>query len=374
MKAVERIVEAHPVLRARIVEREDGPWLEFGHPIEVRTEASDPYRSKDAFMRGFDIFGGELCRFQIHEWEGAVTLLMDAHHIVFDGVSFAPMAMDLACAINGIGIPIDDGVLHTASYDVSSRGRTRYERSKALAERAVTGCCVDFLPESPCDRFFGDLEERFSTSKDEIRSCVKKNDTSVTAFFATALEYAFKNMSGKEKCLFFITEDGRGHMDLSGSIGMYARGFPAAVAIRDRSPGRVLSKMTDHVMASIAYDEYPYWELRRYMDVESTVRLQYAHFTNIDADAIENAPFEVEPLIRDGYRPLTDLWIKVSDDGDGYSMQMFASERYDDQTVSRVAEEFDKAVRFLTDSLNRRPSSHTVYPLSIFMPRMARSR
>jgi amino acid adenylation domain-containing protein len=351
--AVKRLVDAHPILRARIAEREDGPWLTFDGPADIKVVNADPADSKDAFVRGFDIFGGELCRFQVHEWEGAVSLLMDAHHIVFDGVSFVPMAMDFACAINGIGIPMDDGVLRSASYDVSSRGRTRYNRSKALAERAVIGCSADFLEERPCERVFGDFEGGFSTPRDRIAECVKKNDTSVTAFFATALEYAFKNISGKEKCLFFITEDGRGHMDLSGSIGMYARGFPAAVAIRERSPAKVLQKMTDHVMASMTYDEYPYWELRRYMDVESVVRLQYAHFTGMDSDIVDRVPFEVEPLIRSGYRPLTDLWIRVSDDGDGYSLQIYASERYDDAVVSEVAEEFDKAVAFLTEELSR---------------------
>ncbi|MBP5203586.1 MAG: hypothetical protein J6Z16_03010, partial [Candidatus Methanomethylophilaceae archaeon] len=114
-----------------------------------------------------------------------------------------------------------------------------------------------------------------------------------------------------------------------------------------------LQKMTDHVMASMTYDEYPYWELRRYMDVESVVRLQYAHFTGMDADIVDKVPFDVEPLIRSGYRPLTDLWMRVSDDGDGYSLQIYASERYDDAVVSEVAEEFDKAVGFLTKELKR---------------------
>ncbi|MDR1884634.1 MAG: amino acid adenylation domain-containing protein, partial [Synergistaceae bacterium] len=130
------VVEVHGCLKARLEER--GGDLMFVRseraadiPI-IRTDDAGFIDAKKIFVQPFDLLKGPLFRAKIYRTESSVHLLMDFHHIIFDGASCNIFMEDLANAYQGRPIPPEE--ISSFESDAEERALEGGEAWNASAE------------------------------------------------------------------------------------------------------------------------------------------------------------------------------------------------------------------------------------------------
>ena len=102
--AVDTVLSRHPLLCQAVVDRDGLPQLvPAATPpslSEVDGDPADVLRRET--LRPFDVATGPLCRFTLVRRPGGVTLIVVAHHIVFDGGSKDVLVHDLAAGYRGM--------------------------------------------------------------------------------------------------------------------------------------------------------------------------------------------------------------------------------------------------------------------------------
>lgn len=58
-----------------------------------------------------------------------MSLFLDIHHIINDGVSYGVISERILKALRGEEIPLDKGILESAAYDAGRHSGKAYERS-----------------------------------------------------------------------------------------------------------------------------------------------------------------------------------------------------------------------------------------------------
>ncbi|SEG80945.1 amino acid adenylation domain-containing protein [Actinacidiphila yanglinensis] len=101
--AVAAVLVRHPVLGRAVVERDGEPYL-VPAPVppslaEADGDPDDVLRAES--LRPFDLAAGPLARFTLVRRPGGVSLIVVAHHVVFDGTSKDVLVHDLAAAYRG---------------------------------------------------------------------------------------------------------------------------------------------------------------------------------------------------------------------------------------------------------------------------------
>jgi amino acid adenylation domain-containing protein len=105
-KAVSEIADAHPALRAALFMRENEIWQSYTDRWLHKTEIVSADEEEmpliiSAFVRPFNLFDSPLFRTKICRTEKNLHLLLDFHHIVFDGLSADIFMRELTRAYKG---------------------------------------------------------------------------------------------------------------------------------------------------------------------------------------------------------------------------------------------------------------------------------
>lgn len=333
-----------PVTSSRIILRDGEPYMVFDVEPEIPIVHDDPKNVEKEFVKHFDLIGQPLCRFLLCEWNGKITLFQDYHHIVFDGMSIVAMIGTICDVIENKSRHIDDGILLTSAYDSVMKGTERYEISRKLAESAIIGSCSGYLQDDPSEQSKS-IIRKLSADGNRICDYVAKNKTSITAFLSTVLGCTFNRISGRDRCLFFLTEDGRGHLDLKNSVCLYAKGIPVSVETNGKNRETILSEVSDHVFKNTSYDEYAVWEMMRDYGVEWNIRLQYAGYYKIGKEVIGNDVVN----LRDVNSEITDLWVMVREEEKGFAVIMIRSKKFSDRQMEEIFCTMDEMVNEFLD-------------------------
>ena len=104
-RALEKLAEAHEVLRARLIESDGEPHFVFDRDarafdfLDLSVASARTHALGESMRRPFDLAKGPLWRVEVrHEEDGSSTLLLVVHHIVLDAASQRTLLNDLAAA------------------------------------------------------------------------------------------------------------------------------------------------------------------------------------------------------------------------------------------------------------------------------------
>ena len=279
-----KLFEAFPILRARVQNGGDGPLLAFDAEPEI-TEAA---RSEiESFVRPFDM---ERClsRFLISDDGGSAALCADFHHMIFDGTSLGILLERFFPLMTGEASgPADRGMLRQVSFeqniDSDYRSAAHDFFDGMLADRDEAHdlmACIN-----------GDEEyefiESFDVNTERLGSFLKSHSLTYNQFFTGVFGYALSRFTGCDKVLFNMVEDGRGHIDLSESVGMFVKTLPVLMDCSNRKTDSFLRYCSGIVNSVMKYDMYPFRLLAGEYDLNSNVIFQYSH--DLFSDAVNNS-------------------------------------------------------------------------------------
>ena len=277
--AVENVVRRHEALRTRVVNNEDGPKLVVQDTalVPVDTVRCSPAELDEVLTelarRPFLLSEAPLMRVHmIRTGDADVTLLLNVHHIVFDGWSSALLLQELAESYAayeaGREPQLPELTVQYADYsfwlhDKIDRGA--FDADLTYWQKQLAGCsAVLNLPRDvarPAAPTFAGLETRFEVSSQlsaRVQQFAQQGRTTPNVVLLAAWVTLLARLSGQHEIMVGSAVAGRSNPELQHLIGF----FSDIVALRlyprpEMSFVDLVAEVTTTVFDAVAHQDAP---------------------------------------------------------------------------------------------------------------------
>ena len=233
------------------------------------------------FVRPFDLEAGPLYRFELCHTPEGDALLLDVHHIVFDGTSAEVLTNQIDRAYDGKEIPCEELTV----FDVSA-AEAGLEASAAdldfFADKLGSGEWQDSpvsdvieinAPKGASSLTLG-CERRFSQR--EIKHFARNLGITENTVFLTAFAYALAKMNASPVSDFCTVSTGRRDPRLASSVGMFVKTLPMRLSLDEKAPLKdVLAIVQGDFFSTMAAGSVPFAQLAAEYGVNTGVAFVY---------------------------------------------------------------------------------------------------
>ncbi|MBP5203582.1 MAG: AMP-binding protein, partial [Candidatus Methanomethylophilaceae archaeon] len=314
--ALEKVLEAYPVLSSRITDKNGEPWLVFDAKPEVRTdEPESPVLSR--CLSSFSVSDGKI--------RGLIS------HIVFDGMSYAVLADSLSRAFAGETLERDDGVLVSSAFDRSVKGDGRFAEAERMFDSMLCDGDADSGLVGDSGRP-GELTQELSSRVEDIKRFAKSCGSSMGTLMTSVFAYTVSRFSGRSDSVFCVLNNGRSLPGLERSVGMFVRTVPVRIDCSDRSIKEFVSMASKTAYGSIASGFVPFRELSGKYGVKADVLFQHMPAMEYSVDGSSDS---------NGAGGIADLIAITAEHQDKVRLILSHSSRFSDEYMDRFAKTFD---------------------------------
>ena len=266
-KAVKQVVESHPELGVHFTTQGDTivQTMEDSVPIEVLTKEMtddelDQYKTE--FVRPFNLQKAPLYRFEVVKTPSAVHLLMDIHHLVFDGAS-----ADLL--IRQIGTVLDGSIVEKESYtyldfvddQLKAEDNEAFKTAQQFFAEKLQSCegaseIPSDLPKTDAQGFIGEAVclPDFDKATAFCRSC----QITPAHLFLAATSYVVSRYTNNREVYLSTVSSGRSNLKIADTVGMFVNTLALGINIDDVTVVEYLKKTGDVFDETLRHEDYPF--------------------------------------------------------------------------------------------------------------------
>ena len=353
--AIGKLLDIYPILSARTIN--DNETLSFS--FDAKPEIGfGSIKDIDSFVKPFDL-EKSLSRFLIVVNDDYNSLCIDFHHLVFDGSSGNIVLNSLICLLEGNDVDsVDDGVLRQISFEENISEAYMKKAQEffdiILADREEAYGLLGSIKRDEGDDAHGllgsiktddgnkgaDFEyvDIFEIDNGSLSSFLQNNSLTHNQYFCSVFAYALSRFAGSSKVLFNLIEDGRGHIDLSESVGMFVRTLPLIIDCQNQEISSFLAYSSDAIKSAMKHDLYPYRLLANQYDLNSDILFQYSHdlFSSIYGE--DEFGFDVEDLKQEAVGDLAFFIFNIGHDK--FGIRILYSEKFSYELIEGFAESY----------------------------------
>ncbi|HAL18473.1 MAG TPA: hypothetical protein DCO86_02465, partial [Spirochaetaceae bacterium] len=380
-QAVAAVIKAHASVNVHfetidsqvMVVANDSDEIEI--PIFDMSQAEkDKYKAE--FSKAFHLNKGPLYSFAIIRSAESVCLVLDFHHLVFDGYSLDLFFGDLSDELSG---------RHLAAEGANYADFVKWQQGMLGGEAAI-----EF------DRYFAGIFEKFESPSQitpdkpksdapgksrTVRSvlpqsladkAVKRTGVSEAAFFLAAVNYVVARLTNSDNVYISTISSGRSEVRFSRTFGMFVNTLPLASELSQGAIDDYIKGVADGFARAIEHENYPFAQVADKWGY--SVKVMYAYQRDIVQKP--EIPGLVSELADESNDLMFPIFVRIVDDGGNPAIEV----KYDDSmysegfagkiakycctVASRFAEDGGKKLRgvSLLDESERRllDSFHTV--------------
>ena len=264
---VKRVIEAHPELGVHFT-TEGGvimQTLQDSAPVEVAiSEMSDSELSeyKHNFVRPFNLQKPPLYRFEVVKTETGVYLLMDVHHLVFDGGSADLFIRQTGLALEGGSVEKESYTyLDFADDQQKAEGCDTFRASaQFFAERLAT--CEGAseiptdLPKSNRQGFIGEAVCRID--HDKVSSACRRQEITPAHLFLAAVAYVVARYTNNREVYLSTVSSGRSNLKIADTVGMFVNTLALGINVGDVTVSEFLHQTADTFDQTLRHEDYPF--------------------------------------------------------------------------------------------------------------------
>ena len=289
--AIYKLLDIHPILSARVINNKGVLSLVFDAKPQIIVGTINDI---DSFVKPFEL-DDYLSRFLIVETGESILLYVDCHHLIFDGSSINVLLNHLLEILRGGKISsVDNGVLRQISFEESIDSNYINEAKKffnrMLADQSEVNNLLDSIEidDSKNNTYINE----FHIDENKLGSFLKTLNITPNQFFSSVFAYTLSRFTGSPKVLFNLIEDGRGHVDLIDSVGMFVCTLPLLINCENQKVFSFLTETGNIISSTMKHDLYPFSLLAKEYDLNSSISFQYAH--NIFKDSLKQDIVELQ--------------------------------------------------------------------------------
>ena len=331
-KAIYKLAEIFPVLSARILVDENRISFRFDGKLQISIGSIDDI---DSFVQPFEL-DKCLSRFLIIEEES--ILCIDCHHLILDSTSRIIFLNKLSDILDGTAIgSVDDGVLRQSAFE-EKLSEDDLNQAKEFFDAMLSDMeeVYDLMPSIAKDKCDGELYCDFNLDSAYLKSFLENHSITYIQFFTSVFAYTLSRFTGSPKAFFNLIVNGRTHMDLKDSVGMFVRTLPLLFNCENQKIGSFLKYNSTLINSAMKYDFYPYSQLANEYDFSSNILFQYVYNLIYNSDESKNIS-SVEELEHD---KVGDLSFYVYNHENYFKIRVTYSNKYSKDLIEHFVESY----------------------------------
>ena len=265
--AVKQVVEAHPELSVHFTTEGDTivQTLADSIPVVVPvTEMSDKELAayKTEFVRPFNLQAPPLYRFEVVRTESGVKLLMDVHHLVFDGGS-ADLFIRQICSV------LDNTAVEKETYTYfdfvsdqqAAEDSDAFRASQAFFAEKLQTCegaseiSAD-LSQTEQQGFIG--EAVCPTDFDKVTAFCRQQEITPAHLFLAAVGYVVSRYTNSREVYLSTISSGRSNLKIADTMGMFVNTLALGLNINDVTVSEYLKQVGETFDETLRHEDYPF--------------------------------------------------------------------------------------------------------------------
>ncbi|MBO4607978.1 MAG: amino acid adenylation domain-containing protein, partial [Prevotella sp.] len=267
VKAVKSVVESHPELSVHFTTEGDAIVQTTDGSVAVEvpvTEMSDERLAtyKNEFVRPFNLQKPPLYRFEVVKTPSTVHLLIDVHHLVFDGGSADILIRQINAAIEG-NAPEKEGYtyLEFVNDQQAAEDTDAFRESQSFFAEKLQTCegaseIPADLPKTERQGMIGEVVCKPDFEK-ATAFCREQKITPAHLFLAATAYVVSRHTNNREVYLCTVSS-GRSNLKISDTIGMFVNTLALGMSIDDVTVGEFLQSVSSTFDETLRHEDYPF--------------------------------------------------------------------------------------------------------------------
>ncbi|MBO4851767.1 MAG: amino acid adenylation domain-containing protein [Prevotella sp.] len=366
-EAVKRVVESHPELSVHFTTQGNDimQTLEGSVPVEVplsimTDEELTTY--KNDFVRPFNLQKAPLYRFEVVKTASAVHLLMDIHHLVFDGGSADLFIRQLHAALEGKAIE-KEGYTYldfVADQQEAESSDTFRAAQQFFAEKLQTCEGASEIPaDLPKSNRQGLIGEAVCLPDyDKAAAFCRQHEITPAHLFLAATAYVVSRYTNNREVYLCTVSSGRSNLKIADTVGMFVNTLALGLNVGDVTVNEYLQQTSSTFDQTLRHEDYPFARIAT--DYAFRPAIAYAYQVGVlSAYTVDGKPVGQELL--ELIVPKFPINIKIESRG--------VVVQYDDAVYSeRLAQSLAESIVAVAENMASHPDGK-VRQLSIISPR-----
>jgi amino acid adenylation domain-containing protein len=264
---VKRVIESHPELSVHFTTEGDTivQTTDDSVPVEVGiTEMTEEElaKYKKEFVRPFNLQKAPLYRAEVVKTAGGVHLLLDLHHLVFDGGSADLLIRQLNAALEGKEVEKEtyNYLDFVADQQAAEETEAFKEAQRFFAERLQT--CEGAseipadLPKSDEQGFIG--EAVCPADLDKANAFCREQGITPAHLFLAATSYVISRYTNNREVYLCTVSSGRSNLKIADTVGMFVNTLALGLNIDDVTVSEFLKQASNTFDQTLRHEDYPF--------------------------------------------------------------------------------------------------------------------
>ena len=346
-QALKQLINAHPAFNIHFETQGDDVIQVCDADMEPqvsRREMTEEELStyQQQFILPFHLERGPLYRMEVVQTEKRVAVLMDVHHLIFDGASFDLFAHQLCDVLDGKTLESERlGFLQFSQEQRQAEGSDAYQEAKAYFAEVMKECegCTeltdDFTP-SEAHGHVAQVVRPFDFTKVE-EFCKQLNVTPASMMLAVSY-YTLSRYTNSRHVYISTISNGRSNLRLSDTTGMFVNTLPLAGFVKEQSVEDFIRRTSQDLEQTMRHEQYPFARIAADYDFSANTTYTY-QLGVFEEHAIGGEKIAIQSLEVDVPKQKLDIII-IQQNGQPVVCLEYDDAFYSEKTIAGFAESF----------------------------------
>ena len=303
-------------------------------------------RYKQEFVRPFNLNRGPLYRFEIVTTEQQVYLLMDVHHLVFDGASFDLFLNQLCDIMNGKALETEN--MSYASFvqeEKEAENSEDFAAASAWFQERLSGC--EGVTEIPSD-LANPIEQGVIATvaspidMETVSAFCRMYNITPAHLTLAATFYTLSRFCNDERLCITTISNGRSNLRISTTIGMFVNTLALCTQIGEQTVKDFLQKVSEDFDKTLEHERYPFAKIAADYDLSAEIMFAY-QMGVINRYTCQGAELEIENLELNVPKFRVAFYIREYQDKPSVCVE-YDNGRYSQELMQSLADSVSQAV------------------------------
>ena len=265
--AVKRVIACHPEMSVYFTTHEneivqaiaDNSWM------DVAVKAMDEEQLatyKQEFVKPFNIQKAPLYRFEVIETPSAVHLLMDVHHLIFDGSSADLLIRQISEVLEEKPVNAETYTYLDFVHDQIENEKTEsFKKAEEFFAEKLKNCensseIPAELPKSDRQGFIG--EASCAVDHETIAQFCREHEITPAHLFYAATAYVVSRYTNNRDVYLCTISSGRSNLNIAETVGMFVNTLALGISIDDITVEEFLQSASHTFTETQNNENYPF--------------------------------------------------------------------------------------------------------------------
>ncbi len=264
---VKKVVESHPGLSVHFVTDGDKIMQTLTDAATVTvpiTRMSDEELAtyKNEFVRPFNLQKAPLYRFEVVVTASGTHLLLDVHHLLFDGGSADLMIRQLNATLEGKDVEKETySYLDFVNDQQAAQESDEFKASQQFFAQRLATCegaseIAADLPKSDVQGMIGEVV--CPVDHDKVAAFGRDKEVTPAHIFLAATALVVARHTNNRDVFLCTVSNGRSNLKIADTVGMFVNTLPLGISIDDVSVEDYLRSTSETFDLTLRHEDYPF--------------------------------------------------------------------------------------------------------------------